>query len=93
MVGKLNYILHITFLIHHNIKTKVKIVTKNKIFDLDPGKLYFINKRVGGKVKLYFTLERKAAVQSIIHLHSTALLRATQILQKESKLLFHNLQI
>ena len=36
----------ITFLIHHNIKTKVKIVTKKKIFDLDPGKLYFINKRV-----------------------------------------------
>jgi hypothetical protein len=26
----------ITFLIHHNIKTKVKIVTKKKIFDLDP---------------------------------------------------------
>ena len=36
----------ITFLIHHNIKIKVKIVTKKKIFDLDPGKLYFINKRV-----------------------------------------------
>jgi hypothetical protein len=35
-----------TFLTHHNIKTKVKIVTKKKIFDLDPGKLYFINKRV-----------------------------------------------
>jgi SUMO ligase MMS21 Smc5/6 complex component len=34
----------ITFLIHHNIKTKVKIVTKKKIFDLNPGKLYFINK-------------------------------------------------
>ena len=36
----------INFLIHHNIKTKVKIVKKKKIFDLDPGKLYFINKRV-----------------------------------------------
>ena len=36
----------ITFLIHQNIKTKVKIVRKKKIFDLDPGKLYFINKRV-----------------------------------------------
>jgi hypothetical protein len=67
-------------------------VTTKKIFDLDPGKLYFINKRVklrekkyflnlrkkatkvknknGGKVKLYFTLERKAAVQSIVPLHS-----------------------
>jgi hypothetical protein len=27
-------------------------------------------KRNGGKVKLYFTLERKAAVQSIVPLHS-----------------------
>ena len=43
----------ITFLIHHNIKTKVKIVTKKKIFDLDPGKLYFINKRVKLREKKY----------------------------------------
>jgi hypothetical protein len=27
-------------------------------------------KKNGGKVKLYFTLERKAAVQSIVPLHS-----------------------
>ena len=44
----------ITFLIHHNIKTKVKIVTKKKIFDLDPGKLYFISKRVKLREKKYF---------------------------------------
>ena len=28
------------------------------------------NKKNGGKAKLYFTLERKAAVQSIVPLHS-----------------------
>jgi hypothetical protein len=40
-------------------------------------KQYFLNlrrnnekKKNGGKVKLYFTLERKAAVQSIVPLHS-----------------------
>ena len=49
----------ITFLIHHNIKTKVKIVTKKKIFDLDPGKLYFINKRVKLREKKYFLNLRK----------------------------------
>ena len=49
----------ITFLIHHNIKTKVKIVTKKKIFDLDPGKLYFINKRIKLREKKYFLNFRK----------------------------------
>jgi hypothetical protein len=29
-----------------------------------------VNKKNGGKAKLYFTLERKAAVQSIVPLHS-----------------------
>jgi hypothetical protein len=29
-------------------------VTKKKIFDLDPGKLYFINKRVKLREKKYF---------------------------------------
>jgi hypothetical protein len=45
-------------------------VTKKKIFDLNPGKLYFINKWVKLREKKYFTLERKAAVQSIVPLHS-----------------------
>ena len=49
----------ITFLINQNIKTKVKIVTKKKIFDLDPGKLYFINKRVKLREKKYFLNLRK----------------------------------
>jgi hypothetical protein len=36
-----------------------KIVTKKKIFDLDPGKLYFINKRVKLREKKYFLNLRK----------------------------------
>jgi hypothetical protein len=54
-----------TFLIHHNIKTKVKIVTKKKIFDLDPGKLYFINKRVKLREKKYFLNLRKNSRSNI----------------------------
>jgi hypothetical protein len=34
-------------------------VTKKKIFDLDPGKLYFINKRVKLREKKYFLNLRK----------------------------------
>ena len=49
----------ITFLINQNIKTQVKIVTKKKIFDLDPGKLYFMNKRVKLREKKYFLNLRK----------------------------------
>ena len=46
-------ILHDLTWVTSGIKTKVKIVTKKKIFDLDPGKLYFINKRVKLREKKY----------------------------------------
>jgi hypothetical protein len=45
-----------------DLATKLKkngIVTKKKIFDLDPGKLYFINKRVKLREKKYFLNLRK----------------------------------
>jgi hypothetical protein len=41
------------------LSAKVKIVTKKKIFDLDPGKLYFINKRVKLRENKYFLNLRK----------------------------------
>ena len=40
-----------------SLKRKINLATK-------------VNKKNGGKAKLYFTLERKAAVQSIVPLHS-----------------------
>ena len=40
-----------------SLKRKINLATK-------------ANKKNGGKAKLYFTLERKAAVQSIVPLHS-----------------------
>jgi hypothetical protein len=40
-------------------------VTKKKIFDLDPGKLYFINKRVKLREKIYFLNLRRNNVPRI----------------------------
>ena len=40
-----------------SLKRKINLATK-------------ANKKNGGKAKLYFTLEKKAAVQSIVPLHS-----------------------
>ena len=49
-----------------NKKSVVAIISlKRKIYLADEGK-----KKNGGKVKIYVTLERKAAVQSIVPLHS-----------------------
>ena len=48
-----------------NKKSTVAIISLKRKIDLATKV-----KKNGGKVKLYFTLERKAAVQSIVPLHS-----------------------
>ena len=49
-----------------NKKSVVAIISLKRKIDLATK----LKKKNGGKVKLYFTLERKAAVQSIVPLHS-----------------------
>ena len=48
-----------------NKKSAVAIISLKRKIDLTTKV-----KKNGGKVKLYFTLERRAAVQSIVPLHS-----------------------
>ena len=48
-----------------NKKSVVAIISLKRKIDLATKE-----KKNGGKIKLYFTLERKAAVQSIVPLHS-----------------------
>ena len=51
---------------YFNKKSVVAIISLKRKIDLATK----VKKKNGGKVKLYLTLERKAAVQSIVPLHS-----------------------